>query len=184
MKYSLKFALTAALLATGISAAQAETVTTTETTTTVETDVVTEGTTRFDITELDIDNDEIISVEEVGEKLFYIYDTDGNEVIDNTEYDNPSVVTVVPMEKETVHAVDFDNDGKAEQTTYTYDRFMKRTGLAMFDRDNDGLSAKDFLGGTAFMQADINGNHTIDLKEWKSTYSTEVQAMDDSERFN
>lgn len=36
---------------------------------------------------------------EVGEKLFFLFDIDGNRVIDNVEIKKNQVITVVPFEK-------------------------------------------------------------------------------------
>ena len=51
----------------------------------------------------DVNGDGLYSREEVGEKLFYVFDKDGNEVIDNIEWDQESMYTIIPMEKETYH---------------------------------------------------------------------------------
>jgi len=61
---------------------------------------------------------------------------------------------------------------------------MERTRLSQFDENNDGLSAKEFIG-TYFMDLDANKDHAIDMREWKHAYSTEVTSPhDESESFN
>ena len=40
--------------------------------------------------------------------LFKLFDQDGNEVIDNKEYEKRTVLTVVPMKKDTIVRYDFD----------------------------------------------------------------------------
>lgn len=49
-------------------------------------------------------------MEEVGEKLFMVFDLDGNHLIDNIEWDKKSMMTIMPMEKETYKFYDSDNN--------------------------------------------------------------------------
>src|SRR5690606_33257010 len=49
----------------------------------------------------DLNGDNILSMSEVGQKLFYVFDTDGNEVLDNIEFNNKKIMTIIPMEKMT-----------------------------------------------------------------------------------
>ena len=48
----------------------------------------------------DLNNDGLYGKSEVGERLFYAFDLDGNQVIDNIEWDKKTVLTVTPMEKQ------------------------------------------------------------------------------------
>jgi len=161
------------------------TTTTSSSSTSVQTKetVAIDGATRFEITSFDLDNDGVYKMEEIGEKLFYIYDTDGNEVIDNLEFDNKSVITVVPVETETYTVVDWNNDGVAEESSYTYSRMMAETGLTRFDDNQDGLSGEEFLG-KAHLEADLNNDNQVDIKEWKSSYMANVKGINESEKFN
>src|SRR5262245_53334043 len=91
--------LTAAICAVSLpGVAWAETVTTK---TTVEQRTV-PNVKEVNFIAFDTNEDGIYTMKEVGEKLFYIFDTDGNEVIDNVEIDNKNVMTIIPMKKETV----------------------------------------------------------------------------------
>jgi len=119
--------------------------------------------------EFDVNNDGQLSRKEIGEKLFYIFDTDGNHVIDNKEYLKPMVLTIIPMQKEKIVTFDFNDDGIADKTQYSHKEFFEQSMLAKFDKDGDGLSAKDFLG-RYFWHLDDNKDKVIDLKEWQAEY--------------
>lgn len=175
-------ALTAAVALMTVSGLAVADTTTTTTTTVVKEQAMTDAT-RFHITQFDLNNDNVYAKSEIGKKLFYIYDTDGNEVIDNLEFDDKRVLTVVPVEQETYTLVDSDNDGVAEQSRYSFSRVMEETGLAMYDEDEDGLSAEEFIG-TYFRAVDKNDNKLIDVDEWKSMYLSSVDGMTESDRFN
>lgn len=119
--------------------------------------------------DFDMNKDTILSINEIGEMLFKLYDTDGNNVIDNIEYDRRAVVTILPVEKNTVISYDFDGDGKADETKYTYETFMQDTLLTRFDMNRDGLSPREFTD-LHFMAADVNNDKVVDLKEWQGSY--------------
>lgn len=124
---------------------------------------------QIDFKSFDVNGDGKYSMEEVGEKLFFIFDTDGNEVIDNMEWNNKNMYTITPMEKETFHYVDTDGDGSAEIATYSYDTFYQESGLIRFDEDKDGLSASEFIQ-VGYEELDDNEDKMIDLEEWKEAY--------------
>ena len=126
-------------------------------------------TNEIDFSAFDLNNDGSYSMTEVGEKLFYIFDTDGNEVIDNIEWDNKNFYTITPMEVEKFKFVDVDNDGQTDVASYTYDTFYKASGLIKFDEDQDGLSASEFIG-VGFEKLDDSEDKTITLKEWQKAY--------------
>ncbi|MBU0799392.1 MAG: hypothetical protein KKA05_00160 [Alphaproteobacteria bacterium] len=182
-----------AILAFGATA-QAETVTTTTQTTITEKPVVmvpvvpatTESVTtttksyvqqkavagaptRINFDAFDRNQNGILSMAEVGEHLFFIFDTDGNEVIDNIEFNNKRVITIAPMEKHTLKMVDFESDGSAELSTYTYETFTTTSGLTRFDNDLDGLSASEFID-TSMLKLDTDESKSIELDEWKKAY--------------
>lgn len=123
----------------------------------------------YTILDFDVNNDMVLSLNDVGVKLFDLYDTDGNDVIDNIEFDRRAVLTVAPAQKKTTIRYDFDGDGAADQVDTTMEVFQQRTGLSAFDRNGDGLSAREFTG-RHFNEADINNDHAVDLKEWQGTY--------------
>lgn len=177
MKKLLALTAVAALLS--VSGANAETVQQT----TIETQTIAPGKTVLVISELDVNQSGTISTEEIGERLFYLYDRDGNEIIDNVEFDSELALSVTPVERETITVVDTNNDGIAEETSYSYETFMKQTRLSLFDGHEDGLSAQEFIG-RGFLNLDSNDDMSIDLNEWKSAYHIGMKPHDDSETFN
>ena len=100
---------------------------------------------KTDFLDFDLNKDSVLSMKEVGEKLFYIFDTDGNEVIDNIEFNHKQIMTIIPMEKDTFTYVDWDSDGDTDVSSYTYEMFFKKSGLMRFDKNMDGLSASEFI---------------------------------------
>jgi hypothetical protein len=123
----------------------------------------------IDFMTFDLNKDGVLSTPEVGERLFKMYDTDGNEILDNIEFDRKAVLTVAPMEKETVITYDIDGDGTPEKTDYTYETFVQYTQLARFDANRDGLSPHEFTN-REFIVADINNDKAVDMTEWKASY--------------
>src|SRR5688500_8591460 len=83
------------------------------------------GTKKVNFADFDRNHDGQLSRVEIGEELFFIFDTDGNEVIDNLEYTKAMVVTIIPMEKSEVFSVDFNDDGVADEETYNYEEFVQ-----------------------------------------------------------
>ncbi len=177
MKKLIALSAMAALLTAGV--AQAETVQTRV----VETTTIAPGKTVLNIAELDANKSGTISHDEIGERLFYLYDQDGNEIIDNVEFDKNLMLSVVPVERETITVVDMNDDGIAEETSFSVDTFMRETRLALFDDHADGLSAQDFIG-EGFLKLDSNDDMAIDMNEWKSAYTLGMKPHDDSEKFN
>lgn len=163
-----------------VSTAHAETTTTTVTTRevvapTVQSTTVTQqqdvpGAVKINFMDFDVNKDGILSMAEVGKKLFYIFDIDGNETIDNIEFTNNKIMTIIPMESKTITMVDFNNDGIADEKSYSYEAFLDQSGLAVFDKDKDGLSAKDFIG-KGYQELDIDDNNWIEPGEWDKVYA-------------
>lgn len=145
----------------------AQTTTTTKATKTTKTYKTYKKT--LDPVEFDKDGDNRLSMAEIGEGLFFIYDTDGNEVVDNIEYNSNVVATVTPVEVEQYEFIDMDGDGVSEATTYDYERFMQYTKLSMFDKDKDGLTGEDFLK-MSFLEADDDSDGVLTLEEWSEEY--------------
>jgi len=129
--------------------------------------------TKIKFLDFDINQDGVMSLDEIGRMLFKLYDGDGNEVLDNKEYERRNVLSVIPMEKNTVITYDFDGDGVADKTEYTFDNFMQETVLTKFDANKDGLSPHEF-SDRSFMESDINNDKVIDLKEWQGSYIASI----------
>lgn len=125
---------------------------------------------------MDLNHDGILSRSEVGRKLFYIFDTDGNEVIDNIEFDKSKVLTVIPLEKQELTMVDFDDDGTPDVTKYSSEDFAKFSMLNRFDKDNDGLSAAEFIG-IPFLKLDSDRSKVIEIAEWRDAYIKSVSPL-------
>lgn len=117
----------------------------------------------------DINKDGILSMREVGDRLFQYFDRDGNDVIDNIEFGLKTVLTITPVEKETLRLVDIDGDGATDVSTYTYETFHEASGLNRFDKNSDGLSPSEFIQ-TGFQELDISDNNMIELEEWRKAY--------------
>ena len=131
--YKRHLIATAAVCILGVSATvvNAETVTTK----TVVSTKHLNGVDRVNFASFDLNGDGILSMSEVGERLFYAFDMDGNEVIDNIEMNKKSVMTIIPMEKQTFKFVDDNNDGKTDEGAYTYETFIEKSKLMRFDKD-------------------------------------------------
>lgn len=127
----------------------------------------------INLANFDLNKDGILSTYEVGEMLFKVFDTDISGALEPAEYESKSLLTVVPMAKETTITYDFNNDGIADKTQTTVETFMQETNLAKFDAFKDGLSPHEFVGVT-FAEADTNANASIDLAEWRGTYMTRI----------
>lgn len=124
--------------------------------------------------EFDTNKDGSLSRREIGEKLFYIFDTDGNEVIDNIEYSKARVITLIPMEKQEITSVDFNDDGIPDDSTFNQEEFMRQSLLYKFDTNKDGLSAKDFLG-QVYWELDDNKDKMVEIKEFEAAYIESTQ---------
>lgn len=135
--------------------------------------IVATGTRLFNIVDMDINKDGLLTTAEVGESLFDMYDFDNNEMIDNLEYEKNAVVTVVPVAQTTTITYDFNGDGVAEKQEKVYESFIQHTQLARFDGDKDGLSPREFVA-RGFLEADIDGDKLISKKEWQGSYNAEI----------
>ncbi len=124
--------------------------------------------------DFDLNKDGALSHDEVGESLFYIFDRDGNEVIDNIEMKRIGVLAFSPMEKKTIAIVDYRVADKPTKTTVTEEEFMKASNLNKFDENGDGLTPLDFLGMT-FNRVNVKRDNVIDMYEWKRAYADSVR---------
>lgn len=142
------------------------------------------GANMVDMSVFDQNKDGVLSMQEVGEKLFEMFDQDGNEVIDNIEYKTNSVMTIAPMEMNTLTFVDYAGDGTVDRTEYTHDEFLKASQLTRFAGDLDGLSPEDLMK-KPFAELDDNNDKVIDRQEWKEAYSGLVKLPhEEPERYN
>lgn len=128
------------------------------------------GTIKVNFSDFDANKDGNLSRDEVGGKLFYIFDTDGNQVIDNIEYTKPMVVTIIPMQKKEITAVDFNDDGVPDTTSYNQEEFFEQSKLVRFDQNKNGLSAREFLDRPVYWSLDDNKDKTVAIDEWKRAY--------------
>ncbi len=132
----------------------------------------------------DANGDGEFTKEEVGERLFKSFDRDGNHMIDNLEWDHKTVMTIIPMEVETVTYVDTNNDGLDEEVQYDYGTFFEMSGLSKFDKNMNGLSAEEFIE-KGFQELDKDENNLIGLEEWKAAYEiSEAPANADQSNYN
>jgi hypothetical protein len=123
--------------------------------------------------DFDLNGDGILSTQEVGEMLFKLFDSDGNALIDNVEFEKRNVMTVVPMQQETVVRYDFNNDGFPDKVERAHETFMEKTQLSRFDLAGGGLSPRDFVG-KSFMRMDIDRSRFIELNEWRGAYDEAI----------
>lgn len=171
------------IMASSPVGAQTQTVTTTHTqaptvTTTKDTFITQQeqsGTIKVNFSDFDANKDGSLSRNEVGGKLFYIFDTDGNQVIDNIEYTKAMVLTIIPMEKKEITTIDFNDDGIPDNTSYSQEEFFEQSKLARFDQNKNGLSAQEFLDRRVYWSLDDNKDKTVDIEEWKRAYIASLQ---------
>lgn len=163
-------AFTAAAVVCGALPAAAQTVT--------ETTVVTQkkipDTNTVNFSDFDANKDGVLSMREVGERIFYSFDTDANMILDNNEWDKKSLITIVPVKEETLTTVDWNNDGKVDDAKYSYGEFAAMSKLALFDTNKDGLSPEEFIGHKINV-VDMDKSGTVDVEEWKKVYLEELQ---------
>lgn len=126
--------------------------------------------------DFDLNRDGTLSRDEVGEKLYKIFDRDGNEVIDNIEMKRRSIMVFTPMSKKTIEIIDYQSAAKPEKRIVTEEEFLEASQLIKFDKDKDGLSPLDFLG-MPFNQVDVHTDKVIDLYEWKRAYAKSVKPL-------
>lgn len=129
---------------------------------------------KVDFMSFDANKDGVLGMREVGDVLFDAFDKDGNGAIDNNEYDEQSVYTIIPMEATKLTYTDYNNDGVDEKITLTKEEFLERSNLMRFDKDMDGLSPRDFMGSEV-KAMDINHNNLIEKDEWVREYALKVQ---------
>lgn len=119
--------------------------------------------------DLDINGDGILSRKEVGHRIFYVFDVDGNGVIDNIEFERNAIITLIPLKKTELTMIDLDDDGKPDVTNVTTEKFMDHSMLSRFDTDGKGVSPRNFIR-KAFNQVDTDKSGVVEFREWKEVY--------------
>lgn len=137
------------------------------------------GTRLVNLDEYDTNHDGVLSRRETGEMLFKLLDSDGNQIIDNIEFEKRNMMTIAPMEKETVVSYDFDNDGQPDRVERTSEKIEQKTMLSAFDKDGTGMSPKD-LAGKEFLNMDVNRDSAIDIYEWRGAYDAAIDKQNRS----
>lgn len=126
--------------------------------------------------DFDLNHDGNLTREEAGEMLFRLYDTDGNAVIDNIEFERKAVLSISPLNKTTKMTYDANGDGVADKEEQTEEAIMEQTMLSKFDKDGDGLSPTEFTG-QRFNVTDVNKSRVIEKREWLGVYDGRVNAQ-------
>jgi hypothetical protein len=168
MKIAKTLGIAALMVGCGLLPATASAETVNQTTKTTQIELP--NTQKIDFKVFDLNHNGILSRAEVGEELFYIFDQDGNHVLDNHEYDHKAVLTIIPMKSETETIYDFDDDGKVDATKFTYETFTEQSGLMRFEKTPGGLSPREFTE-KGFNELDVNHDHTLGIDEWKGAYN-------------
>ncbi len=138
------------------------------------------GTRLVNLNDFDLNHDGVLSRRETGEMLFKLLDSDGNQIIDNIEFEKRNMMTLAPMEKETTVSYDFNNDGQPDKVERSSEKIEQQTMLSAFDKDGTGMSPKD-LAGKEFLNMDVNRDSAIDIYEWRGSYD---EAIDKQNRSN
>ncbi len=137
----------------------------------------------IDFTVFDTNEDGEYSMAEVGTRLFTSFDLDNNKLVDNREWNTRSMMTIMPIEKEVFKFHDFDGDGMTDISTYDYSTFYEASGLIKFDKNQNGLSAAEFID-TEFQKIDDNDDNLISLEEWKEVYLASRPKHEEAESYN
>jgi hypothetical protein len=139
-----------------------------------------EGSRAIHFEDFDLNHDNNLTREEAGEMLFRLYDTDGNAVIDNIEFERKAVLSISPMSKTTKMTYDDNGDGVADKQEQTEEAIMEQTMLSKFDKDADGLSPAEFTE-KRFSEVDVNKSHVIEKREWLGVYDPRVNAQNQAD---
>jgi len=123
----------------------------------------------------DLDRDGNLTQNEAGEMLFRLYDTDGNQIIDDNEYLRKAVLSKSPVLKKSRSVVDENADGTPEKDDASEETTFVDTMLSQYDKDGDGLSPQEFTG-KAFNKIDVNKSQAIEKREWQGVYDEKINA--------
>lgn len=136
----------------------------------------------LNLSDFDINKDGILDRDEIGEKLFTLFDRDRNHVIDNREMKKVGILAFTPMKKKTISVINYHGEGIPSKTDVTEEEFMQASRLSRFDQDADGLTPLDFLG-IPFNKVNVKRDGVIDMQEWKRAYASSVRPKHE-EQFN
>ncbi len=129
---------------------------------------------RINFMTFDANHDNKLSMREVGDVLFDAFDGDKNGKLDSMEFENNTVITVIPKEATTYTFYDYNNDGVAELSQITQTEFMGRSNLARFDKEQNGLSAHEFIGKN-HKELDVDRDNYLTKEEWQREYAMFVK---------
>jgi hypothetical protein len=124
----------------------------------------------------DLNGDGVLARDEVGEKLFQVFDRDRNHVIDNIEMKKPSLIVFTHMEKTKIEIIDYQAETKPTKQNVSHQEFLQASKLSRFDKNEDGLSPLDFLE-MPFNQVNVKDDAVIDMYEWKRAYAQSVKPL-------
>lgn len=137
--------------------------------------IIKPGAQLLNLNEFDGNKDGRLTRAEIGGKLFHIFDTDGNNLIDNVEYEKKLVATIVPV-KETEKIAFYSGDNLTPDKTITStEAILKATQLARFDAAGDGLSPRDFAA-EPFEKADVSNDRFVAIEEWQGAYDALIDS--------
>lgn len=135
--------------------------------------------------DFDANHDGILTLAETGDGLFYLFDGDGNEVIDNIEFDTERIYTLPVVERTTTVSFDFNDDGIPDRVDTSVDQYLALSGLERFNRGVDGkMSPREFVG-RSFLGLDKDDSKVIELREWRTAYTESLRPLAaEQERYN
>jgi hypothetical protein len=133
----------------------------------------------------DTSHHNIVANAELTEPVFKIWDTDGNDSIDNHEYYNNAMVMYEPVEYNKRTYQDIDMDGLPELTKEEYTiRLQKLPGYPTLNTDKkDGISVYEFTG-FGFQAADLDDNNQVSYDELRKAFYGQARLASEPTLYN